>query len=149
MNKDNNIITEYYIVTDEWKVKEFDNDDDALKMLDNNVHALFIYRTFLKKGDYGGSTTGEVEFMQDVNGEWSHVLSFNNWRVNGLDTRGFPFKFKDPKGEIRQTDGSQEDLEELYAITWPDKGSYISFVAHVLFTLSKYDSWDDYESNKS
>lgn len=149
MNKDNDIITEYHIVTDGWRLKEYDNKDDALKELGNNVHALFIYRTFLKKANSGSNTTGEVEFLQDISGEWSHVLSFNDWQVDGLDTRGFPFKFKDPKGEIRQTDGSQESLEELFAIKWPDEAPYISFAAKILSMLSKYNSWDDYESSKS
>jgi len=148
MNNDNDIIIEHYIVTDEWRIKEYDNEDDALKELDNSDHSLFIYRTFLKKANIGRNTTGKVEFLQDVSDLWNPVLSFNNWRADGLDTRGLSFKLKDPKGEIRQTDGSQEGLEELYAIKWPDEASYISFVAKILFTLSKYNNWGDYESNK-
>lgn len=149
MNKDSDIVTEYHIVTDGWKVKKYNNQDDALKKLGNNAHALFVYRTFLKKSNVGRSTTGEVEFLQDASGAWDQVLSFNNWRAVGLDTRGIPFKFKDPEGEIRQIDGSQEGLEGLYTIKWPDDASYISFVAKILYTLSKYNSWDDYELSKS
>lgn len=149
MNRDDDIVTEYYIVTDKWKEKEYDSEDDALKELETDAHALFIYRTFLEKANTGENTTGEIEFLQDVSGVWSHVLSFNNWRVDGLDARGFPFTFKDPKGEVRRTDGSQEDLEERYAVKWPDEASYTCSVAEILFTLSTYHDWDDYESSKS
>ena len=46
MNKGNNIISEYYVVTDRWSAKEYDSADDALKELGNNAYALFVYRLF-------------------------------------------------------------------------------------------------------
>ena len=149
MNRDDDILTEYNIVTDEWKVKEYDNEDDALRELGKNAHALFIYRTFLIKEKIGRSTTGEIQFLQDVKGDWDHVLSFNNWRIEGLDTRGLPFKFKDPKGEIKQADGSQEELEKDYGIKWPHGTSYTCYIAKILFTLSKFNNWDEYELSNS
>jgi len=146
MNKDNNIITEYHIVTDDWRVKSFEDEKEAITALESNESFLFIYRTFLEIDERNfKTTTGSIEYF-DSEGKWSQVLSFNGWRITNLDTRGYPFDIKDPIGEIIKHDGDQEELEEIYDIKWPEESSYIGFIAKILYMLSKYKNWDDYKS---
>ena len=147
MNKGNNFIEEYKIVTDDWQVKGFEDEKEAIAALKSNKGFLFIYRTFFEVDEHNfKTTTGSIEYFQDSGIKWSQILSFNGWRINNLDTRGIPFNIKDPIGEIIEHGSDQEELEKTYDMKWPEGLSYVGFIAKILYMLSKYKNWDDYKT---
>lgn len=142
MTADGETRTEYFLVDDKWNVREFENEAESLEALKTNEHAVFIYRTFLERVSAGWNSTGKIEFCQRESDGWTDILSSNGWKVVGLDSRGFRFKIKDPKNEIKWIEIAQRESDELYGVKWPKKSSYTGWIAKILSELSKFDDWD-------
>ena len=145
---ENNLRTVFYVVMDNWRVREFENEEEALGELKGCEQALFSYRTFCEKVEIGWNSTGTIEYFQDENIGWNNTLSFNNWRTVGLDTRGYPFSIKDPRNELKGVDSNGEE-QNIYGVEWPNNSSYVGWIAKVLMMLSKFEEWEVFEKEFS
>jgi hypothetical protein len=59
LSEESDLTTDYYAVTDDWRVRKYENEEVVLAALKGDDHVLFVYRTFCEKANVGRSPTGK------------------------------------------------------------------------------------------